>query len=70
MKKEHIIRSTDAKEYINFQFQGLVNTLEQFDYQGMANMVRATHNIFNTSMPETHKTMPDCILLENIKNTK
>ena len=70
MKKEHIIRPNDAKEYINFQFRGLVNTLEQFDYTGMANMIRATHHIFNNSTPEIHKTKPDCVLLESIKNAK
>ena len=70
MKKEHIIRPADAKEYINFQFQGLVNTLEQFDYMNMANMVRATHSIFNVSTPDPHKTNPDCILLESVKSAK
>ena len=64
MKKEQVIREIDAKEYINFQFQGLVNTLEQFDYKSMANVVRATHAIFNKTQPDLHKEHPDCVLLE------
>ena len=65
MKKEHIIRPIDAKEYINFQFQGLTKTLEQFDYPGVAQVIRAAHGIFNKSLPETTETHePDCVLLD------
>jgi hypothetical protein len=65
MKKTHLIRPADAKEYIGFQFQGLVETLELFDYQGVARVVRATQSIFDESIPEAHKeSSPDCILLE------
>ena len=68
MKKEHIIRPADAKEYISFQFQGLTQTLEQFDYPGVANVVRAAHGIFQKSMPETSKSCtPDCVLLNATK---
>ena len=64
MKKEHIIRPRDAKEYIGFQFEGLAETLEQFDYRGVAKVVRATQSVFNKTEPDTHQTMnPDCILL-------
>lgn len=64
MKKEHIIRPIDAKEYINFQFQGLTKTLEQFDYAGVAEVVRAAHSVFNKSVPEMHThCVPDCVLL-------
>jgi len=69
MKKEQLIRPIDAKEYINFQFQGLAETLERFDYPGMATMIRATHILFNKSNPETTDVRPDCILLEEIKKT-
>ena len=65
MKKEHLIRPIDAKEYINFQFQGLVNTLEQFDYSHVASIVRATQTIFDGSMPQQHsKCTPECSLLD------
>ena len=69
MKKEQLIRPVDAKEYINFQFQGLAETLERFDYPGMATMVRATHALFNKSNPEPMSVKPDCILLEEIKKS-
>lgn len=67
MKKEQIIRPIDAKEYINFQFQGLAETLEKFDYQGMAEVVRATHSVFNKTVPDTHVVQPDCILIDKQK---
>ena len=68
MKKEQIIRPVDAKEYIGYQFQGLAETLEQFDYGDMAKVVRATQAVFNTVKPETHKALdPDCILLTQAK---
>ena len=70
MTKEHVIRPIDAREYINFQFKGLAETLEKFDYKGMASMVRATHSIFNKSSPESHQAEPDCILLEGTKSAK
>lgn len=70
MKKEQIIRPVDAKEYINFQFRGLAETLEKFDYQGMATMVRAVHSVFNKSVPDTHCVQPDCILIEKNQNLK
>ena len=64
MTKEQIIRPADAKEYINFQFQGLVQTLEQFDYPGVANVIRAANAVFNTTSPDKHPPQPDSILLE------
>ncbi|MBQ3696248.1 MAG: hypothetical protein II938_04730 [Alphaproteobacteria bacterium] len=65
MKKTHIIRPVDAKEYIGFQFEGLVETLEQFDYRGVAKVVRATHAVFNQSAPDGHEGVnPDCIFLK------
>lgn len=67
MKKEQIIRPIDAKEYINFQFQGLAETLEKFDYQGMATMVRAAHSVFNKTSPDAHIAQPDCILIDKQK---
>ena len=67
MTKEHIIRQVDAKEYINFQFQGLIQTLEQFDYPTMATVVKATQQAFNTTTPNSHNSQPDCILLEKTK---
>ena len=70
MKKEQIIRQTDAREYIDFQFRGLAETLEKFDYQGMATMVRAAQSVFNKTTPDAHHTTPDCILLENKSNLK
>ena len=70
MKKEHVIRPVDAKEYINFQFQGLAETLEKFDYQGMATMVRAAHSVFNKTTPDTHTVQPDCILIEEHQHLK
>lgn len=70
MKKEQIIRQADAREYIDFQFRGLAETLEKFDYQGMATMVRAAHSVFNKTAPDEHHTTPDCILLENKSNLK
>ena len=70
MEKEHVIRPADAKEYIGFQFEGLAATLEQFDYHGMAKVVRATQAIFNKSEPDAHQSSnPDCILL-NIGKSK
>jgi len=70
MTKEQIIRPADAKEYINFQFQGLIQTLEQFDYPCMAGIVRATHSIFNNTISKTQHTQPDYILLENTHQSK
>lgn len=70
MKKEHIIRPVDAKEYINFQFQGLAETLEKFDYQGMAVMVRAAHSVFNKTAPDAHNVSPDYVLIEKSQNLK
>lgn len=70
MKKEQIIRPVDAKEYINFQFRGLAETLERFDYQGMATMVRAAHSVFNKSIPDPHNATPDCVLIEKNQNLK
>lgn len=68
MKKEYIIRPTDVKEYIGFQFQGLAETLEQFDYTGMAKVVRASYNLFNKMDPDEHKHLdPDCTLLDITK---
>lgn len=64
MKKEQVIRPVDAKEYINFQFQGLAETLEKFDYPGMASVIRATCSVFNRTAPESHVGNPDCILIE------
>ena len=65
MKKEHIIRPIDAKEYIGYQFEGLAKTLEQFDYNGVAKVVRATRTVFNASEPDVHESVnPDCILLK------
>jgi len=70
MKKEHIIRPIDAKEYIGYQFEGLAETLEQFDYSGVAKVVRATRAVFNKSEPDAHQSPnPDCVLL-NIDNIK
>ena len=70
MSKEHIIRQADAKEYISFQFQGLTQTLEQFDYPSVAEVVRAAHAVFQKSLPETSEScMPDCVLL-NAGKTK
>ena len=70
MKKEQIIRPVDAKEYIGYQFEGLVETLEQFDYKGVAKVVRATQAVFNKSVPDVHEaTDPDCVLL-NVGKTK
>ena len=70
MKKEHIIRPTDAKEYISFQFDGLAETLERFDYQGVAKVVRATRAVFNQSAPDAHQSVtPDCVLL-NLEKTR
>ncbi len=70
MKKEQIIRPIDAKEYIDFQFRGLAETLEKFDYQGMATMVRAAHSVFDKSTPDAHPAKPDCILLEHHAKVK
>ena len=70
MEKEQIIRQEDAREYIDFQFRGLAETLEKFDYQGMATMVRAAHSVFNKCTPDAHHPSPDCILLENKSNLK
>ena len=67
MKKDQIIRPTDAREYIDFQFRGLAATLEKFDYQGMATMVRAAHSVFIKSTPDSHHVQPDCILIEKNK---
>ena len=68
MKKEHVIRPSDAREYIGFQFEGLATALEQFDYCGVAKVVRATRAVFNHSMPDTHQTInPDCVLLNTEK---
>ncbi len=68
MQKEHIIRPADAKEYIGYQFDGLADVLEQFDYRGVAKVVRATHAVFDKSEPDTHETVdPDCTLL-NLDN--
>jgi len=64
MKKEQVIRPVDAKEYINFQFQGLAETLDRFDYPGMASVIRATCSVFNKTNPESHVTHPDCVLIE------
>ena len=70
MKKEHVIRPIDAKEYIGYQFEGLAQTLEQFDYSGVAKVVRATCAVFNKSAPDTHQSEnPDCVLL-NVNNIK
>lgn len=70
MKKEQVIRPTDAKEYIGYQFEGLAETLEQFDYVGMAQIVRATQAIFKRAEPDQHISQnPDCILL-NVGKTK
>ena len=68
MKKEQVIRPTDAKEYIRFQFEGLATTLDQFDYRGMAQVVRAACMVFDKSTPDCHETVaPDCILLNTDK---
>ncbi|MBQ4472415.1 MAG: hypothetical protein II942_04155 [Alphaproteobacteria bacterium] len=68
MKKEYTIRPTDIKEYIGFQFQCLTETLEQFDYAGMAKIVRATHNLFDKTTPDIHQPVqPDCSLLDITK---
>ena len=65
MKKEQIIRPIDAKEYIGYQFDGLAETLERFDYTGMAKVVRATQAVFNKSTPDSHQCAdPDCVLLK------
>ena len=70
MKKENIIRPEDAREYIHFQFDGLAETLEQFDYQSVAKVVRATQLMFNESAPNAHQTVvPDCVLL-NLEKTR
>ena len=69
MKKEHIIRPIDAKEYIGYQFEGLAQTLEQFDYRGVAKVVRATRVVFNQSEPDAHQSCaPDCVLLKADKS--
>lgn len=71
MIKEHIIRPTDAKEYIGFQFDGLAETLEQFDYRGVAKVVRATQAVFNKTLPDNHQAVnPDCVLLNTDKRGK
>jgi len=68
MKKEQIIRPIDAKEYIGYQFEGLAATLEQFDYFGVAKVVRATRAVFNKSEPDPHQSAdPDCVLLRSDK---
>ena len=66
MKTQHIIRPQDAREYIDFQFNELANTLEQFDYPQMANLVKATHTAFSQTSPQ-HTPTPDCILLNTTK---
>ena len=64
MKKEHIIRPEDAREYIGYQFDGLTAILEQFDYRHVADVVRATRAVFDSSAPQAHQTNePDCVLL-------
>ncbi len=64
MKKTQIICPADAREYIDYQFKGLAQTLELFDYNGMADMVRATRAVFSQTSPDTYTSAPDCILLE------
>lgn len=68
MTKEHIIRPTDAREYIDFQFDGLATTLEQFDFNTMAKIVRATQAIFNKTNPDSHvEAEPDYTLFNTTK---
>ena len=68
MSKEQVIRPVDAREYINFQFNDLAATLQQFDFNGMADIVRAAKVVFQNTAPDSHPTQStDYTLLETEK---
>ncbi len=68
MNKEQLIRPIDAREYINFQFNDLATTLQQFDFGGMADIVRAAQIVFQNTLPDSHPTQStDYTLLETEK---
>jgi len=69
MNKEQLIRPIDAREYINFQFSDLATTLQQFDFKGMANIVRAAQIVFQNTAPDSHLSQStDYSLLEINEN--
>jgi hypothetical protein len=62
-KKTQIIRPEDGKEYISYQFETLKDSLRNFDYIGMAEIVEAAHHVFMDSSIPQHQTA-DTILLD------
>ncbi len=52
-EKQHssVISSKDKRDYIAFQFQGLITTLDAFEYNHMARILRALFRLYQR-MPE------------------
>jgi len=70
MNKEQLIRPIDAREYINFQFSDLASTLQQFDFNGMADIVRAAQIVFQSTSPDSHPAQSTDYTLVETDKTK
>lgn len=70
MTKQQTIRPVDARQYIDYQFQGLADTLEAFDFNGMAKVVRAAQNVFQKIEPDSHVKSTQDYTLSNFTDIK